>query len=73
MPFVMIVASTGTSIWNVSGVNWDANSMLPVYLVPKLHCPLCHSKNVGTVLVTEGSEVNDDQVKRLKAHRRKES
>ena len=40
-------------------------SVLPVYLVPKLHCPQCHSKKIATVLVTEGSDVSAEQIQHL--------
>lgn len=47
-------------------------SVLPVHLVPKLHCPQCHSKNIATVLVTEGSDVSAEQIQHLKERRRSE-
>ena len=40
-------------------------SALPVYPVPKLHCPQCHSKKIATVLVTEGSDVSAEQIQHL--------
>lgn len=57
----------------VAGELGRDQSVLPVYLVPKLHCPQCHNKNVGTVLVTEGSEVTSDQIEHLKSRRRRDS
>ena len=53
----------------VAGELGRDQSVLPVYLVPNLHCPQCQSKNVGTVLVTKGSEVSGDQIEHLKARR----
>jgi hypothetical protein len=44
-------------------------SVLPVHLVPKPHCPQCQSKNTATVLVTEGSDVSAEQIQHLKEHR----
>lgn len=52
----------------VSGELGRRQSALPVYLVPKLHCPQCGSKNIGTMLVTEGSEVRSEQIEHLKGH-----
>ena len=37
------------------------------------HCPRCQSKNVGLVLVTEGSDVSNDQIEHLKSRRRGDS
>lgn len=54
----------------VAGELGRKQSVLPVYLVPKLHCPQCHSKNIGTVLVTEGSDVSAEEIEHLKQHRR---
>lgn len=36
-------------------------SSLPMYLVPKLYCSVCGSKNVGTVLAPEDEEVPEEQ------------
>ena len=41
-------------------------SVVPVHLVPKLHCPVCGSKNVGTVLVQPGAEVPSDQIEHVR-------
>lgn len=56
----------------VSGELGREQSALPVYLVPKLHCPRCQSKNVGTVLVPEGSGVSSEQIEHLKGQHRRE-
>lgn len=56
----------------VSGELGREQSVLPVYLVPKLHCPRCQSKNIGTVLVAEGSEVSSEQIEHLKGRHRRE-
>jgi hypothetical protein len=40
-------------------------SVLPVHLVPKQ----CHSKNIGTVLVAQGSDVTGEQLGHLKTRR----
>lgn len=56
----------------VSGELGREQSSLPVYLVPKLHCPQCLSKNVGTMLVTEGSSVSSEQIEHLKSQHRRE-
>lgn len=57
----------------VAGELGRKQSVLPVYLVPKLHCPRCGSKNLATVLVTEGSEVSAEQIQHLKSRRGGES
>lgn len=46
-------------------------SALPVHLVPRLHCPQCQSKNIGTVLVTEGSNLSGEQIEHLKDQSRR--
>lgn len=53
----------------VAGELGRDQSVLPVHLVPKLHCPQCHSKNIGTVLVAQGSNVTDEQLGHLKTQR----
>lgn len=55
----------------VAGELGRKQSVLPVHLVPKLHCPQCGSKNVATVLVAEGSDVSAEQIPHLKLERGK--
>jgi hypothetical protein len=56
----------------IAGELGREQSVLPVHLVPKLYCPRCESKNIGTVLVTEGSDVSSEQIAHLKGQRLRE-
>jgi hypothetical protein len=42
-------------------------SVIPVHLVPKLHCPKCESKNVGTVLIHPDRERPIPHLEHVKA------
>lgn len=72
MPFASCGFDQEIDLDRVSGELGREQSALPVYLVPKLHCPQCQSKNIGTVLVTEGSGVSSEQIEHLKGQHRRE-
>jgi hypothetical protein len=41
-------------------------SVLPVHLVPKLHCPNCGSKRVGTALIQPTTEVPAEHIEHVR-------
>lgn len=45
-------------------------SVIPVHLVPKLHCPSCESKKVGTVLIHPGRALPIPHIEHVKARLR---
>ena len=42
------------------------HSSLPVHLVPKIHCDVCKSKNVGMVLAPADQQVPEEQVEHVR-------